>query len=259
MNALDINRYKAYARWDWAVNMKFYISFGLIIVGVVLCAFIIYVVGAIDNVKCGVGTMADVKHFDIFVFVYFALISAMFFIFHSYRTKTNRVLTMGLPVSRWARLLHNFLALYLVCIASLIVSALLCDLLYHLLPLLGYGDVDDISLSARMLLNVINGCDLFALFMFFVLTFVVFLVNTFVYRNNIIWSIIASFVVCVAMGLFNSTVIDPMIINDGLWSFEQLELLHNLQCLFMAIVSAALLIWGLIRYNKHQLVTRFSH
>ena len=275
-------QYTAYAKWDLAMHWKFYLSFVLVVVGVTVFLNALdlgrelmdYFSPEGDNcITAGVELVA----IPVFLSTYFAIGC----ILHPYRTKGDRILTMSLPVSRWIKLLHNFLTIVVMVVVTAFAAAIIAEASYKCLEMFGFevsrgpvlstiwkhytvtpsnlGVYDSSSPAIYYVWNIIR-VSVTYLMVYLVPLTMFFFVNTFVYRGNVIWTILIIILLFILLFFFG-------IGDNGLGYYSDLSkefiMKHLprtiLDLVFLLALWLTMLIWGLKRYRYMQVVNRFSH
>lgn len=271
-----IQRYTTYAKWDWMMNRRFYLTYGMAIAFGLFGLFLVCSINRIINTENAATMFTRDDMFVIFFmgFIYLSFFFVMAFCLHAYRTKQDRILTMGLPVEKGSKLLHHTLAIYAVTMVSVVVGIMMCDIVFQAAPI--FFNVDTSGSICAECIHELN--ELFTISPsvaewfrpYFIYHRIFMLLGLhaipaavmFVSSCKVNKFYISAIVACLYALIF-TTFVDY--IDSCVWYHRWRGEDHyaiNLMLICMIVVSVIFIvvsIWGVRSFRKMQVTSRFMH
>lgn len=268
-----IQRYTTYAKWDWMMNRRFYLTYGMAIAFGLLGLFLVCSINRIINTENAATMYMSVIIFFM-GFIYLSFFFVMAFCLHAYRTKQDRILTMGLPVEKGSKLLHHTLAIYAVTMVSVVAGITMYDIVFQAAPI--FFNVNTSGSMCAEYIHALNelftispGVEewfrpyfiyhrIFMLLGLYAIPAAVMLVSSCKVNKFYISAIVA----CLYALIF-TTFVDY--IDSCVWHHRWIGEDHyaiNLMLICMIVASVIFIvvsIWGVRSFRKMQVTSRFMH
>lgn len=273
-------RYMTYAKWDWIMNRRFYLTYGMIIAFGILAIFLVPFTIDILNSQADYQNQNDYilpvsPFYGIFAFA--APMLTMAFCLHAYRTKQDRILTMGLPVEKGSKLLHHTLSIYAVTIVSLVAGIVMCDIIYQSSPIFFNVNIGGKSICAKCIYELQDT------FFYNISPHMEEWVKTNItyqkYFSLLVWLAMPAALLLVSNTKINKFYISAIVVISYLYTILNLYAkivdisrshgwhgeVHFANNMLLAtliitvVVFIALSIWGVRSFKQMQVVSRFMH